>query len=124
MIFINLNKELSQRTKYVPTPKELDLLNRALSMAECSVERFRVGAADNGNHYGHNTTSLHAEINMLGDGAHSSRKATTVAVARLGRDNKWRCSYPCVDCHAALRAAGYARLVCFDEGGQPVALSL
>lgn len=124
MIFTNLNKELASRLKFVPTEKETNLLNKALGMAELSVQRFRVGSADNTYRYGCNDKTLHAEVNMLGSTPHSKARPTTVAVARLGRDGRWRCSYPCAQCHAALKAAGYQRLVCFDEGGHPVSLSL
>lgn len=123
-MFTKLNTELAGRMKFVPSEGEIYLLNRALDAAAQSVQRFRVGAASCvGSAY--NTKELHAESHMIlskvGD---TDMKDATVAVARLGRKHDWRCSYPCPSCANQLRNKGFTRLVCFNEHGQPVSLSL
>ena len=122
MVFTKLNKVLASRPKFIPTPDEITLLNRALAAAAQSEQRFRVGAASVYG-YNYNTKTAHAEARLdfksVADGL-----GDVVAVARLGRKHDWRCSYPCPDCQQSLVAAGARRLVCFDENGHPVSLSL
>jgi hypothetical protein len=122
-MFTRLNQDLALRIKHVPTPEELTLLNMAVDAAARSVQRFRVGAASD---YAtaFNTTELHAETHMLTHITEPVAYGNTVAVARLGRRSDWRCSYPCPSCQNHLRHTGFRRLVCFNEAGQPVALTL
>ena len=125
MIFTKLNHDLASRIKFVPEPEEIHLLNKAIDAATQSVQRFRVGAAcSQGSAF--NTTDLHAETHMLlaRVGEWTPGRDATVAVARLGRKWDWRCSYPCASCANQLRSKGFRKVVCFDEGGQPVTLAL
>jgi cytidine deaminase len=125
VVFTKLNKALAARPKFVPTPEDTVLLNKALAAAAQSDQRFRVGASSS-TAVGYNSRLVHAEESLV------SRCATqvectvgqTVAVARLGKKNDWRCSYPCEHCHELLMKAGARRLVCFDEQGHPVSLVL
>ena len=122
-IYTKLNVDLAGRLKFVPTPEEAGLLNEAISMAASSQQRFRVGAAWAGGH-GYNTRLLHAERNMLLRYSSQSIAGHTVAVARLGKKNDWRCSYPCHKCQQSLMRAGVSRLVCLNEHNMPVAFDL
>lgn len=122
-MFTKLNHDLAGRIKFVPTEAEVNLLNEAIREAGKSVQRFRVGAASV-NGAAHNTTELHAETSMLLETNGANMHGATVAVARLGKRNDRRCSYPCVSCQNELYRRGFRRLVCIDETGQPVALTL
>lgn len=123
-MFTKLNHELASRVKFLPEPEDLRLLNQAIDAAAQSAQRFRVGAACVlGSAY--NTFELHAESHMLLTRiGGANMEGATVAVARLGRKHDWRCSYPCASCANQLRNSGFRRLVCFNENGQPVSLSL
>jgi cytidine deaminase len=122
-IYTNLNDDLAGRLKFVPTPDEHMLLNKAIEAATQSTKRFRVGAAW-AEGAGHNTDLMHAERNMLLRYSSRSIHGHTVAVARLGRRNDWRCSYPCVKCQTHLLRFGVKRLVCLNEHNTPVAFDL
>lgn len=125
MVFTKLNRELAAKPKYVPTPDEIFLLNKALAAAAQSDQRFRVGAASP-TAVGYNSRLVHAEQSLVARcmAQEGCGVGPIVAVARLGRKHDWRCSYPCQQCARLLVGAGARRLVCFDEGGHPVALSL
>lgn len=119
-IYTNLNRELVETVKYPVNEGERTLFCEALNAAQRSEHRFKVGAAlmdRNGVDMwaGWNTSTQHAEIRMLSVVPHEYRAGAMVAVARLGRRNDWRCSYPCEDCLKALRRFGVVRVVCLDE---------
>ena len=121
ILFTKLNYELAAAPKFIPSAQELELLNKAIEAASRSYQRFRVGAA-NDKTYASNSDELHAEINLLL--THTVERASTIAVARLGRKHDWRCSYPCIKCLPVLKTHGVNRLICFNEGGQPVAINV
>ena len=122
MLFTKLNHTLAAQPKFIPTPQELELLNRAIVSATHSGQRFRVGAAMETTATHCNTKELHAEVALLISTKPKSN--ATMAVARLGKLHDWRCSYPCVECLPVIKEAGIRRLVCFNEGGQPVAMNV
>ena len=121
--YTKLNTDLASRLKFVPTPDEHQLLNKAIEAASQSAQRFRVGSA-----WAHssafNTDLLHAERNMLLRYNSVALSGHTVAVARLGKKNDWRCSYPCHKCQTSLLRSGVKRLVCLNEHNVPVAFGL
>lgn len=121
--YTKLNVDLAGRLKFIPTSDEAYLLNKAIEAAASSQQRFRVGSAwVNGSAY--NTDLMHAERNMLLRYSAGKIAGHTVAVARLGKKNDWRCSYPCHKCHKSLLRFGVNRLVCLDEHNVPVAFDL
>ena len=128
-LYTNLNRKLAGTVKYPASDFERQLFCYAIDAALKSEQRFRVGAvAVDGAGLlksGSNNYLQHAEKVLISGRTHQmSLDGMTVAVARLGKKNDWRCSYPCDDCHRALKNAGVKRVVCIDEYHALVSVNL
>lgn len=129
-VYTNLNRILAETVKYPASERERQLFCSAIDMALNSQQRFRVGAVAT-NYFNsraihaYNSREQHAEMALISSRRDDScLRNATVAVARLGKKNDWRCSYPCEDCHRALKRFGVARVICIDEYHSLVAVNL
>lgn len=129
-VYTNLNRLLAESVKYPASEGERELFCRAIDAALRSGQRFRVGTVSKSvvsfiKLAAHNTYEQHAERALISMRPHPDHLVgATVAVARLGKKNDWRCSYPCDNCHRALKNAGVKRVVCIDEYHTLVSVNL
>jgi deoxycytidylate deaminase len=144
VLFQNLNRYLAAHPKSDLDGRDLDMLQRAHTLAARSDLRWKVGAVIYDSriifgqaynvskthpfyHRWHKlTTHLHAEagalIKALRHEAFYDHNYVRIAVARLDRTGMRAISYPCEHCFAMLQSVKINIFVCYDKHGIPVRL--
>lgn len=149
-IFTKLNEFLSNYDHESLSKRDEKFLSRATKLAcDSPRDKFKLGAiiSQNNKTIGKGVNSekthpfqskwnsrsdcLHAEVSAIIDSGIKDfeKMKATIYVARLARpgqneDYKPSCSYPCVNCWNLLNFIGIRNIVCYNEEGNPVKITV